>query len=279
MPQLSQPKTIALLTDFGYSDPYVSIMKSVLINNCPETRILDISHGIKRGDITQAAYTLEFVLPYLPAVCVVVAVIDPGVGSSRRPILIKSGPKTYIGPDNGVFSRVTQNSNVECTFYHLTQRDYWMNTISNTFHGRDVFAPVAAHYANGVEANLLGEKTSQIHEIAFEEAVIQSNNIIDATIIYEDSFGNLITNIPQDWLDEATQILQVRSNATETAGWCANIPVVSSYQHDVEVVGVIGSAGYLEFAAPNSNCSAVTGLSTGDKISVHKIDHGSNLIE
>jgi len=273
MSQLTNPKTIALLTDFGYSDPYVSIMKSILINLCPEARILDIAHGIKPGSISQAAYALEFVLPYLPSSCVVVGVVDPGVGSLRKPILVRSGLKTFIGPDNGLFSRVVKLSSSKCSYYHLTQREYWNEHLSNTFHGRDVFAPVAAHCANGVELSLLGVKLDGIHELPSDDVLIEASDELLSTVIYEDSFGNLITNIPHNWVGESTTMLHVQSKHTRSVEWSGYVPLVTDYQHDDAVIGIVGSTGYLELAAPNSSCSAITGLSNGDKILVRKIHH------
>ena len=141
---------ITLTTDFGLADSYVAVMKGVILGIAPQARIVDITHHIAPQNVRQAATVLQAAVPYFPPHTIHVAVVDPGVGSARRPIAVRTPQAFFIGPDNGLFSIVLTEANTEnLAVLHLDQTAYWLPTVSRTFHGRDIFSPVAAHLAAG----------------------------------------------------------------------------------------------------------------------------------
>ncbi len=190
---------ITLLTDFGLIDPYVAMMKGVILSINPDVRIVDISHCIKAGSIKEASGILHETFPFFPEGTIHVAVIDPGVGSSRRQIGIDAGGHLFVGPDNGIFWPVIEDHR-EAKIISLTENKYFMHPVTRTFHGRDVFAPVASHLS-------LGEDLSQMGKVIGDpvELSIQIPHIVDGVlygqVVKVDNFGNLVTNICRQDLD------------------------------------------------------------------------------
>jgi S-adenosylmethionine hydrolase len=191
---MTQP-LIALLTDFGTSDAYVGIMKGVIIARCPEVRFIDISHAIAPQNIRQAAYLLQSAYRYFPTHTVFLVVVDPGVGTRRNAIAVKTDHGTYIGPDNDVFSAV------------LDQVEAWQaisltipDQMCGTFHGRDIFAPAVAQIANGELLNQIGSPITDLVRIPVFPMEQPTTNTLIGEVIHIDHFGNLITSIgPFDW--------------------------------------------------------------------------------
>ncbi|MBE9542023.1 MAG: SAM-dependent chlorinase/fluorinase, partial [Proteobacteria bacterium] len=187
---------ITLTTDFGLKDPYVGEMKGVILSINKSANIVDITHKVSPQDVMEGALTLSQAYPFFPEDTIHVAVVDPGVGSERRPVLINTGREIFIGPDNGIFTKVLQRGKVK-RIIHLTNRKYFLNNISSTFHGRDVFAPVAAHLSSGVNANELGSEIDNPILLKLPFAII-SGGKVTGELIYIDGYGNLISNITEE---------------------------------------------------------------------------------
>ena len=191
------PAVLTLTTDFGLQDPFVGIMKGVILNIAPTARIIDITHQIEPQNILQAALTLEAAHAYFPKDTVHLVVVDPGVGSERRPIAVKNKSSTFVGPDNGVLSPAIVPSS---RIYELTNKKYFLPKISNTFHGRDVFAPTAAWIAQGISLSKMGRKITDPHLLEFPQPEV-GKNVISGEIVAIDRFGNCISNISSELLN------------------------------------------------------------------------------
>ena len=264
---------ITLLTDFGNSDYFVSAVKGVILTANPQTRIVDITHDIHPQDVEAAAFTLLAAYSSFPSGTIHVAVVDPGVGSSRRPLLIQTRDRFFVGPDNGIFSYVCDQHvklGTPPEIFHLTNTKYFRHPVSATFNGRDVFAPVAAALSHGVEAAVLGAKITDIVRLSPLRPETSRDGSIKARIIHIDHFGNCVTNITQEELS-AEMIargakLQVRRKqieyfrsyfAEETGG-------------REKVFGIWGSAGFLEIAARNDSAARLLKAQRGDSVIVSK---------
>ena len=187
--------TITLLTDFGTRDGYVGAMKGVLRRLAPQAQIIDISHDIPPQDIHQAAFVLRSILPYFPEDTIHVVVVDPGVGSERRPVAVIGEQASFVGPDNGVFTPVYE-SQPAAEIFELRNPAYHLPEVSATFHGRDIFAPVAAHLANGVAPEMLGPRVDDPVRLLLPQALRLADGSLQGTLQAVDHFGNCISNIP-----------------------------------------------------------------------------------
>ncbi len=190
---------ITLTTDFDLVDSYVAVMKGVILTIAPDARIIDITHQIAPQDVRAAAYILSTAVPYFPPDAIHIVVVDPGVGSARRPIAIQTGQIRLVGPDNGVFTSVLAAAE-QPAVVHLDNPRFWRPAVSHTFHGRDIFAPVAAHLAAGVPLRDLGSPIDDPVLLDSEPPVRLDNGVLRGQIIHVVRFGNLISNIPASWL-------------------------------------------------------------------------------
>lgn len=230
---------ITLTSDFGLLDPYVGIMKGVILGIAPDVRLVDLTHDIPPQDIAAAAYTLQIAAPYFPVGTVHLVVVDPGVGSARRPLMVTTERAAYVGPDNGLFSFALQEPGARA--WVLDRPEHWLPEPSRTFHGRDIFAPAAARLAAGVPAGHLGTPVSDPVIVAPPKPE-RRNAGIAGCVLHIDHFGNLITNVPGEWLagDEWT---------CEVAG--VSIPGPSETYGAVErgaLILLISSGGLAEVA-------------------------------
>ena len=193
-------RTIAILTDFGSNDNYVGVMKGVIRNLSPFADIIDLTHGVSPGDIRSAAFSLETAYNYFPKNTIFLCVVDPGVGSERRAVAVEADGRYFVAPDNGLLTGIFANSNSKKAV-NLTNTNFHLPQKSSTFHGRDIFAPVAAHLSMKVELEELGELIDVENLIQLENytATIDGNKIT-GNIIHTDTYGNLITDIPADWV-------------------------------------------------------------------------------
>jgi S-adenosylmethionine hydrolase len=187
---------LTLTTDFGLADPFVGIMKGVILNLLPDAQIIDITHAIEPQNIRQAALVLESAQGYFPENTVHLVVVDPGVGSERRPIAVKTKSAVFVGPDNGVLTPLIDSAS---KVYELTESNYFLDTPSTTFHGRDVFAPASAWIAKGTALSEMGRKISNPKILSFSQPTVHENTII-GEIVYIDRFGNLISNVSEKLL-------------------------------------------------------------------------------
>jgi S-adenosyl-L-methionine hydrolase (adenosine-forming) len=192
------PPPIALLTDFGYRDHYVGVMKGVIASIAPAAKVIDLTHGIPPQSIAAGALALEQSWRYFPPRTIFVAVVDPGVGTSRRPIAVESDAGArFIGPDNGLLASAAQQAGVR-RIVELRSPRYRLPEVSATFHGRDIFAPAAAHLWRGVRLSALGPELPAMTPAAIVPGVSEKRNEIIGSVVYTDGFGNLITNIDRD---------------------------------------------------------------------------------
>ena len=190
-------RAITLLTDFGTADYFVGAMKGAILSINPQAVIVDITHEIPAQDVAAGAFTLLAAFDTFPEGTVHVAVVDPGVGSERRPIVVSAGNHLFVGPDNGIFTYIYErDSSFEAV--HITDEKYFRNPVSTTFHGRDIFAPVAAALSTGSDPAALGPQILD---------PIRLFKSMEPQIIHIDRFGNLITNITRDQFKEARRLL------------------------------------------------------------------------
>lgn len=255
---MTQP-IITLTTDFGHTDGYVGALKGIILSIAPQAHIVDISHGITPQAISQASYVLQQAVPFFPAGTIHVAVVDPGVGSVRRPLAVQTTTATFVGPDNGLFSPFLDSTTVTQVI-HLTQPQYWRPQPSQTFHGRDIFAPVAAHLAAGVPLAELGVVIDDPVRIVAQTPSRMAGGALHGTVIHIDHFGNLITNLPADWLGQDPWTIEVHD---------AIVPGVSPSYAAVgrgRLVAYMGSSGTLEVAVRDGNAAHTLGMKRGDSV-------------
>jgi hypothetical protein len=255
-------KIITLLTDFGLNDVYVGVMKGVIATINPEIKVIDITHNIPPQNIAAARFCLINLYSYFPPDTIHIAVVDPGVGSSRRGIAIKSDQGYFIGPDNGIFSGILSLTNPTIVV-ELNNKKYWRTpNPSNTFHGRDIFAPVGAYLSNGVQIENLGSKIDLNSLVKFTFPEYQKiDHKITGCVQYIDYFGNIITNIPANIIEPKNWSVKINNFV---------IPKGSTY-NDVkmgEFVSIIGSHGWLEIALNCGNAAAQLQLKLGTIIEV-----------
>ncbi len=213
-------KFISLLTDFGVRDGYVGVMKGVIYGIAPDVQIADITHTISPQNVMEGALALGRAAPYFPDGTVHVAVVDPGVGTTRHPIAARIGRYAYVGPDNGLFTIVLQRAERRgepVQFVRLDRRSYWLPEVSNVFHGRDIFAPVGAHLANGIPLEELGSPVSEIIRLELPE-VQPTPTGLRGQVISIDNFGNLATNIHRSDLPPGEDRLVVSVAGVEVHG-------------------------------------------------------------
>ena len=256
------PELITLTTDFGPAGPYVASMKGVILGILPGAVIVDISHEIQPQNIQQAAYMLDAATPYFPAGTVHVVVVDPGVGSARRPIAVFTDSACFVGPDNGVFSRIYQEENVR-EIRHLSTPDHHLPAVSHTFHGRDIFAPVAAHIAAGVPPSVLGPTITDPITIDFPAPEQRPDGSIRGQIIYTDAFGNLISNIPRQWLgDQPDWIFEIAETTI------VGLNATYSQAPPGELIALGSSTALVEIAKCNGSAARHLDVGTGERLTV-----------
>ena len=190
---------VTLLTDFGLGDPYVAMMKGVILSINRDARLIDVSHHIQAGSIIQAASFIKETFSYFPRGTVHVAVIDPTVGSKRRPIGLEAAGHLFVGPDNGTFWPIMEDHHAK-KIIHLTEEDFFLPYITRTFHGREIFAPVAAHLSSGCDLGMMGPEMEDPVRLSLPTARRTGDSLI-GRINRVDNFGNLITNIHQTELE------------------------------------------------------------------------------
>lgn len=255
---------ITLTTDFGLADSYVGVMKGVILSIDPTATIVDISHEIAPHDVREAAYVIYTAYPYFPPDTVHVVVVDPGVGSQRRAIALRAARACFVAPDNGVLSYVLAREELGQAV-SLTNPRYHRPAVSHTFHGRDIFAPVAAHLARGVPLAELGEPLTEIVTFPFSQPQVLPDGKVIAHVLHIDRFGNLILDVREG--DESLS----REIFLEVAGhrlWglrhtFADVPVG-------ELVAYIGSSGHLEIALREGNAAQRLNMEIGDEILLHR---------
>jgi S-adenosylmethionine hydrolase len=249
---------IALLTDFGVRDYFVGAMKGAILSINADAKIVDITHEVPPQDVKTAAFTLQACYANFPEKTIFVAVVDPGVGSNRKAILVETEKYFFIAPDNGLLSFVFD---ARASIFELTNKKYFAENISRTFHGRDVFAPVAAHLSNGVKPNEFGKQTKDF--IRFEAPAPRkvSADKIEAEIIHVDRFGNLITNLKAEDLPENFSVEINGKKIDKQQNFYAEA-------EPGELFMIWGSAGFLEIAAAQNSAAEILDAKAGQGIEV-----------
>ncbi len=256
---------ITLLTDFGSQDYFAAAMKGVILSINPSAHIVDITHELPPQEIHAAAFNLLATYKDFPAKTIHVAVVDPGVGSSRRAVLIDCAGQFFVGPDNGIFSWVCEREG-NYRAIHLTNENFFRHPVSTTFHGRDIFAPVAAALSNGVAPEEFGPAIENLIHLESLKPKIPSDGAIEASIIYIDRFGNCITNLTREIVgDDLSRVKLVVSDREITS---FRKYFAEPAAEEQEVFCVIGSAGFLEIVAANRSAAAILNVRRGQPLSL-----------
>ena len=256
---------ITLLSDFGLSDPYVAEMKAVILSFRPDATIVDISHEIDKYDVRMGAYVLGRAAPYFPKGTIHIAVVDPGVGTERRPIIVEAKRSFYVGPDNGLLMLSARRDEVIHVF-EITNRKYMLRTVSKTFHGRDIFSPAAAYLAKGVPASEFGLEVSDPVVPSFAQLSIHGKEV-HGEAVHEDGFGNIVTNVAEEHL-KAVGIKEGEHLLITLKGADVSVKLCSAYGGvpTGSPLAIIGSGGFLEVAINKGNAAQNYGVRAGDKI-------------
>jgi len=256
---------IALLTDFGTSDYFVAAMKGTILSVNPQAKIVDLTHDIPPQNLQSASFTLQACYIDFPPQTIFVAVVDPEVGSSRRAILVETDKYFFLAPDNGLLNFIFDAFETEKVFrvFEITETKYFNQNISRTFHGRDLFAPVAAHLSKNIEANKFGREITNFVHLSTKKPRKISPNQTEAEIIHADNFGNLITNLtkndlPEQFVTEINKLLiekHLEFFAQAVEG---------------ELFTILGSAGFLEIAAYKDSAQKILNVEVGERVLVRK---------
>jgi S-adenosylmethionine hydrolase len=258
---------VTLLSDFGLTDPYVAEMKGVILRANPDQKIIDVSHGVERHNVAMGSFILETALPYLPWGSIHVAVVDPGVGTKRLPIVVQCDLGILVGPDNGLLVRASEKLGFKAA-YQIDTHGYEGEKISSTFHGRDVFARAAAKLANGLKPNAVGGEVKRLLRLDIP-GVLMSHNRANCTVLYVDSFGNVILNLGEEIITRLAlhegDHMTIETKQGRLSGVAArtysNIP-------NGQIGVILGSQGYLEIAMREDSAAARLGVKPLDQIEI-----------
>ena len=254
---------VALLTDFGTKDYFVASMKGAILSVNENAKIIDITHEIPPQNVRNASFTLRACYKNFPPKTIFVAVVDPGVGSNRRALLVETDNYYFIAPDNGLLSFVFDEK-TDFSVFEISDKKYFAEKVSRTFHGRDVFAPVAAHLSNGFQPKEFGEKIKDFVHFETTKPREISLNETEAEIIHIDHFGNLLTNIEQTDLPENFTLVIGEKRINKMRNFYAEAEVGETFM-------ILGSAGFLEIVAFSDSAANILNAKIGQKILIIKI--------
>ena len=256
---------LSITTDFGITNGFVGVMKGVIYNIAPDVKIVDISHLISAQNVLEGAYAMWRAVPFFPPGSVHVGVVDPGVGTKRRPIGARLGDHYFIAPDNGLLTPLildAEQNGDPVEFVHLDNPKYWLPKVSNTFHGRDIFAPTGAHLATGVPLGELGAPISDPIRLDLPRPE-KTGNGWRAHVTIIDIFGNLTTDLPAEALKGRRDVLiKIRGHEIDS--------IIESYGHREigDLVAVVDSEYYIEIAVVNGSAANTLGAQVGDIVEV-----------
>jgi hypothetical protein len=259
---------ITLTTDFGVSDHFVGAIKGVMLQIAPEAQIIDISHSVQPFDILDGALTISQAYSYYPSGTVHMVIVDPGVGTPRRPIILTADKHIFVAPDNGVLSLIYEREE-RISVRHLTAEHYFLEPRSNTFHARDIFAPVAANLAKGLPADRFGDEITDYVRFASPRPKPVDARTLRGVVLKVDRFGNLVTNItPQDapkLFAETPPAFKIAiGTKAQATRMCANYAEGTPG----EVFGILGSMGFLEVATNRGSAYQLMGAGKGSEVNV-----------
>lgn len=282
-------QTIALLTDFGTADTYVGVMKGVIRGIAPEAALVDLTHAVEPQNIKQGAFLLLNSYRYFPAGTVFLVVVDPGVGSTRKPIAVRAGDYTFVAPNNGVLSYILRELGNDVNAVELSSPEYRLNGLSNTFHGRDLFAPAAAHLAAGVALEAFGKVVEK--PIMLREPVLRATDgRLQGEVVHIDHFGSAVTSIGQlRWVKDSRLSLTPRfgsvpelSFKTEDTMVLYDDRILTGIHRTYgevgqgEVLALVGSSGFLELAINGGSYAAAFDVNVGDRVQLQFEQTGQN---
>jgi S-adenosyl-L-methionine hydrolase (adenosine-forming) len=254
-------RIITLTTDFGTSDHYAGTMKGVILGIAPKAEIVDISHEVQSFEVPDGAFTIAQAYRYFPKKTIHVVVVDPGVGSARRPLVAEMADQYFIGPDNGVFSMIFAREQGKVR--HITNERYFLKPVSRTFHGRDVFAPVAAHIAAGVPPAQFGKRIDDYLRLTFDQPTRTGKRAWTGNILKVDRFGNLITNLHI----EAFPNIQTRPFELNVGlQVVTRMALTFADGSPGDLFVLVGSSGYLEVAANQASAAKTLGVGAGSPV-------------
>jgi hypothetical protein len=253
---------ITLLTDFGTKDHYVASMKGAILSINPQCVLIDITHQVNPQDIEEAAFILANTYAYFPKGTIHLSVVDPGVGGMRKPVLVVTPHYFFVGPDNGLFTLVAQREKIKQVVV-LNRKKYFLPKISGTFHGRDVFAPVAAHLSLGVKPNAFGYEIKSPKELVARRPFVKKRKLF-GEIVHIDTFGNVISNIDDEKLFRflKSRPFTIRVGKRVISG----LEKGYSEGKKGEPIALLGSGGFLEISVREGNAQKMLKLKRGDSI-------------
>lgn len=263
---MSHRPIVTLTTDFGTNDHFVGAVKGVILDIVPEAQIIDICHSVQAFDVLDGALTISQAYSYFPTRTVHVVVVDPGVGTARRPILASSDKYHFVAPDNGVLSMVYARE-ARMHVRHITSQHYFLQPVSNTFHARDIFSPVAAYLSKEVDSLKFGEEVEDYVRFSAPKPKAVDENRLRGVVLKVDRFGNLVTNVtPQD----APMLFAGGKAFRIVVGSREITEIRSAYAEGApgEVIGVLGSMGFLEIAANRGAAAQLTGAGKGSDVTI-----------
>lgn len=254
--------TLVLLTDFGYQDPFVGVLKGVLLSRAPKARILDLTHGIAPGDVSTAAFWLMSCFFYFPKGSLFVVVVDSGVGSERKILWARTKNYRFLAPDNGALSWV-EKKEAFLEVREVSNPKFFLSPVSSTFHGRDIFAPAAAALLKGAAARSLGPRVSDFSKVDFPSPVVLPSGRVSGKILAVDHFGNAVTSFAAQELRPDDQFLLHGKNLG---------PLKKSYsQAEIgKPVAVLGSSGFVELSLRQSSLAREWGVRSGDTVEIKR---------
>lgn len=262
-----QRPVITLTTDFGEADHFVGAMKGVILNINPDAEFVDLSHQVNSYDILDGAFTVAQAYRYFPSGTTHLVVVDPGVGSSRRPIVAATSTQKFVAPDNGVLSLVYDREE-SLEVRHITADHYFLKPVSNTFHGRDIFAPIAGWLSKGLEVAILGDAITDYVRLVTPKPVRSPGGLVTGTVLRVDRFGNLITNFQPQHLPELFGENPPPFTITVNQQTMTRLADSYSMGSPSEVFGILGSSGYLEISTPQGSAAKVLGADRGTEVTV-----------
>jgi S-adenosylmethionine hydrolase len=264
---LARRPIISLTTDFGLHDHFVGTMKAVILGIVPDAEIVDVCHSVQAFDVLDGALTIAQAYSYFPLGTIHVVVVDPGVGSARRPIIASTEGYHFVAPDNGVLSLIYSREQ-RLHVHHITAEHYFLQPVSNTFHGRDIFAPIAAYLSKSVDVERFGPEIEDFVRFNMPRPKAVNANTVRGVVLKVDRFGNLVTNItPQD----APAIFASQPPAfrlTVGKGEVNDIRTTYSEGAPGQVFGILGSMGYLEIAANRASAFQLLGAGKGSEVNL-----------
>jgi S-adenosylmethionine hydrolase len=259
---------ITVTTDFGYDDPFVGVMKGVMYSINPQLNIVDLTHNITPQGIQEAAFIIGMHYQYFPANSIHLVVVDPGVGSARRPLLVVSDGHYFIGPDNGVFSYIYKQAMKDLTVVHITSGHFFLKKDSPTFQGRDVFSPSAAWLSTGLDLDKFGEVIEDYHTIHLPVPLRQDDRSLLGEVILIDRFGNAMTNINKTEIEDLRGLLPEGRLNIFLKGKKIFLREYYSQADDGSVCALINSSGYLEIFVYRGSAASKHDILTGDAVEI-----------